>query len=57
MKIVKGADFNQGSMNLLNERVKEFLGNRMKVDYIPVEEIPRETSGKFRFSISKIKGN
>jgi phenylacetate-CoA ligase len=57
MKVVKGPDFNEESMNLLNDRVKEFLGSRMKVDYIPVQEIPRESSGKFRFSISNIKEN
>jgi phenylacetate-CoA ligase len=57
MKIVKGPDFDEGSMNLLDRKVKEFFGSQMKVDYIPVEDIPREASGKFRFSISKIKGS
>jgi phenylacetate-CoA ligase len=55
MKIVKGPNFNEESMALLNERVKEFLGPQMEIHFDPVKEIPRESSGKFRFSISKIR--
>jgi phenylacetate-CoA ligase len=55
MKVVKGPDFNEESMNLLNQRVKEFLGPQMKIHFEPVQEIPRESSGKFRFSISNIR--
>ena len=55
MKIVKGPNFNEESMALLNERVKQFLGPQMEIHYDPVQEIPRESSGKFRFSISNIR--
>lgn len=53
-KLVKDGAFSDESRLKLNQRIKEILGNRFQLDFQFVSEIPREPSGKYRFSISNV---
>jgi len=48
------SQFGADSKALIEERVRHFFGASMKVDYNLVKEIPKEASGKYRFSICEI---
>ncbi len=52
--LVVDAGFDQVSRQLIEERVRHFFGNSMGVEYRYVDEIPREASGKYRFSICEL---
>lgn len=54
LKIVKGEDFTEDSVAFINKKAPEFFGHDMKVECEFVEAIPKEPSGKYRFSICRI---
>jgi phenylacetate-CoA ligase len=56
-RIVPGPEFNNGSLEILKEKVPEFFGSEMRYDVTLVEEIHKDPSGKYRFSISNIENN
>lgn len=51
---VKDAYYTQETNTGIAKAVSRFLGRDMKFDIIFLDEIPRERSGKYRFTISKI---
>lgn len=53
-KLVKDGEFSPESEQKLNLRIDQMLGTRFKRDFQFVSQIPREPSGKYRFSISKV---
>ncbi len=55
-KLVTDSQFNANSKAMIEERVRHFFGASMGVDYSLVNEIPKEASGKYRFSICELKG-
>jgi len=55
LRIAKGGEFTGKSMEFLQSKVPEFFGEGMRVDYEFVDEIPCESSGKYRFSICNVK--
>jgi phenylacetate-CoA ligase len=54
IKIVKGEKFGEDSIKFLNNEIPRFFGNGVKYNLEFVDSIPVESSGKYRFSISKI---
>jgi phenylacetate-coenzyme A ligase PaaK-like adenylate-forming protein len=55
LRIVKDEKFNDESRQQVSALVNEFFGNQMRYEYEFVAEIPKETSGKYRFSICNVK--
>ncbi len=53
--LVTGPDFTEESRQLVREKVRHFFGADMSIEFHQVPEIPREASGKYRFSICEIK--
>ncbi len=54
LKLVKGGQFSDKTLQLLDQKVQEFFGNAMKYEIDFVEDIPKTASGKYRFSICKL---
>jgi len=54
VKVVKLENFNQYDLNLLKDRLKERLGNKVSIKVVFVNQIKRTRSGKFKFIISNI---
>lgn len=55
VQIVKGEEFTDATANHVIHDVKEVMGEDMLVDIEIVEEIPRESSGKIRCAVSKVR--
>lgn len=55
-KLVTDSQFDANSKAMIDERVRHFFGATMGVDYSLVNEIPKEVSGKYRFSICEVTG-
>lgn len=55
LRIVRGPDFTDDSIEFLHMKVPEFFGHDMKLNFEFVESIPKEASGKYRFSICNLK--
>jgi len=55
MKVVRRDTFNEESLTFLKTELPKYFGPSMKVNIEYVEAIPREPSGKYRFSICTIK--
>lgn len=55
LKIVRGDDFNADSIQLLEQELPKYFGNTMVIENEFVDTIPKEPSGKYRFSICKLK--
>jgi len=53
-KIVKGEKFSEESLKFFEREIPKFFGNSMKYSLEFVDQIPTESSGKYRFSISQI---
>ena len=53
-KLVTDSQFDANSKAMIEERVRHFFGATMGVDYSLVNEIPKEASGKYRFSICEL---
>jgi phenylacetate-CoA ligase len=54
-KLVTGKEFLEAGAQTFGKKVSEFFGEEMRYDIQYVEEIPKEESGKYRFSISLLK--
>ncbi|GAG45013.1 unnamed protein product, partial [marine sediment metagenome] len=54
VKVVKLENFNKYDLNLLIDRLKERLGNKVSIKVVFVNQIKRTRAGKFRFIISNI---
>jgi len=54
VKMAKNQNYDEKSQLVLEQRIKEFLGREVRVEYRIVEHIPKEPSGKYRFSLSKV---
>jgi phenylacetate-CoA ligase len=54
-KVVAGREFLESGTRTFREKVSEFFGEEMRYDIQYVEEIPKEKSGKYRFSVSLLK--
>jgi phenylacetate-CoA ligase len=52
--LVLSSEFDDESRRRLRERVTHFFGQEMEFDINSVSEIPREPSGKYRFSICQV---
>ncbi len=50
----KDENFNENILNIFSSKIKELMGNGMEIDYIFVDEIIPEKSGKRRFVYSEI---
>ncbi len=53
-RIVKDDKFGDDTVRFFQREVPRFFGPGMKYDFEFVDEIPLESSGKYRFSVSKI---
>jgi phenylacetate-CoA ligase len=53
-RIVRGEGFSEPSFTAFRAAIPEFFGPSMKSDFDFVDEIPRERSGKYRFTISHV---
>ncbi|MCK5219579.1 phenylacetate--CoA ligase family protein, partial [bacterium] len=54
-RIVKDEKFNNESQQQVSNLANEFFGNQMRYEYEFVDEILNEASGKYRFTICKVK--
>ncbi len=54
-KLVTDSQFDADSKAMIEEKVRNFFGAAMGVEYSLVKEIPKEASGKYRFSICELK--
>jgi phenylacetate-CoA ligase len=54
LKIVRDDKFGDESMRFFEKEIPEFFGKSVKYTVEFVDEIPPESSGKYRFSISKV---
>lgn len=55
MKIVRSPKFNDDSLQFLKTELPKYFGNTMNITLEYVDSIPKEKSGKFRFSICTVK--
>jgi phenylacetate-CoA ligase len=55
--IVPEADFDEESRRQIQEKVHQLFGEGVTYDCEYVDRIPQESSGKYRFCISKVLGN
>lgn len=55
LNIVKSYDFGHESDSAIQRLVKDFFGDRMRFTYEFMEKIPQSPSGKYRFTICKVK--
>lgn len=53
-KIVPGPEFKDSGLAALKQKVPDFFGKDMRFDITYVDSIPKEPSGKYRFTISKV---
>jgi phenylacetate-CoA ligase len=51
VRLSRGPGWSEDSLGVLTARIRRFLGSSMSIDLEFVDEIPAETSGKYRFSI------
>ena len=56
MKVVPSLNYNKNTEYLLIKRLRERLGDEIRIEIEIVESIPRTDRGKFRAVISKLKG-
>lgn len=56
LRIVRKTDFNDDSKAFIRQKIGEFFGGEMNIHYDFPEEIAKEPSGKYRFSICKVGG-
>ncbi len=54
--LVLGPEFDDDSRRHMSERVNHFFGPEMNWEINRLDEIPRESSGKYRFSICQVAG-
>jgi phenylacetate-CoA ligase len=54
VRMVKRAGFGERDMHLLEKELRLRLGPLIRIEYEFVDQIPRESNGKFRFAISKV---
>jgi phenylacetate-CoA ligase len=54
INIVKDDDFSKQSIEQIEKLVIEFFGDTMHFNCVFLEDIPKEPSGKFRFTICKV---
>jgi phenylacetate-CoA ligase len=54
VKVVPGPGFSSADLSCLRERARSYLGDAMAVHFRIVASIPKEASGKYRFSISEV---
>ena len=54
LRLATDQSYGDVSKRMIAESVERFFGPRMRYDIEPVESIPLESSGKYRFSISEI---
>ncbi len=52
--IVKGYEFNEKSTDKLRKLVKKYFGDEVCYECVFLDKIPQESSGKYRFCISKV---
>ena len=55
IKIVKESDYDDNATNQLVAAMQERVGKQIKIDVRFVNEIPRTTSGKLRWVVSKVE--
>jgi len=55
IKIVPSPEFNEDSMKFLKNKLPEFFGPSMTYEFSFVKDIPKTSSGKYRFSICNIQ--
>lgn len=53
-RLVRGAAYSPSTEEILRKKALEFLGKDVQILIEHVDEIPRESSGKYRFSISLV---
>ena len=53
-RVVRGGNFTDDVLKAFEARIPEFFGPTMRYEFEFVDSIPREASGKYRFTISKI---
>jgi len=54
IKVVAHESFGHSQIALLTNKIREYLGSGMKVNFQIVDKIPPVKSGKFRFVISEV---
>ena len=54
IKVVANPLFDSTQRNLLAHGFQERLGTETRIDIVPVDDIPKEPSGKYRWVISKV---
>jgi len=54
-KIVKGQGYSEESVRIFKQELPSYFGQKMRYDWEFVDEIPKESSGKYRFTICKVK--
>lgn len=55
VKVVKAQDFCQEDENKLRNSLRQRVGNAMNIQFQYLDKIPRESNGKFRAVVSKLK--
>lgn len=54
VKLVKGPDYSDRDMRVLDEALRDYFGGRLAIEKVFVDDIPRAASGKTRFCISNV---
>jgi phenylacetate-CoA ligase len=54
LNIVKDASFDRRSVDRITMLVRDFFGEGMNFETVFMEDIPQESSGKYRFTICKV---
>jgi phenylacetate-CoA ligase len=54
-RLVKGTAYSSSTEEILRNKALEFLGKEVRIFIEHVDEIPREPSGKYRFSVSLVE--
>lgn len=54
LRIVKRAEFSDTDLQLLDRRLRSYVGSEIQISHEFMEQIPRESSGKYRYLVSKV---
>ena len=57
VEIVPGRDYSSATLKKIEEHVRDVLGRDLKAEVVPVQEIPKDPSGKMRRVVSQIKSS
>lgn len=55
VRLVRGSDYSEQTISFLQRELPKFFGHRTRMKYEFTDQIPKEPSGKYRFSVCNLR--